>query len=443
MVCIFPVMLSAQVRFTWPTAKLDVATYTNVDDCIAAVIRVADSVRNMEQTLPDTMPLSGDGDWATRPLVPAAGAVAKRCGARLTSDNVSADNFIPAMSLLLMTNRDNDADALAKKRLSAIPMSAAKDKMYILDSLVNVYLAARPVRLEQADRVIAQIEKLGTQVPWLMLTRDYARVLRVARLVGDTARARAIAQKIVAQPEKLSEVERRGPDFKGLVGEVSLAILYLEHHRVRDSLLRSTEAYVDLAQAYWKKTLYGEKFGIPLGEQAPRIQADWWFPPTNNDTIRPRRGHITLISFLRSDCYENADCMNREVTMRRLAQRFPLLDITIVAGTHGTFGGNIRSPQEEAKLQVKLWREYYKIPATIAVENVPYWRLPDPDRRRIDQNEGNADRYRFGEKYVPASDILIDENGKIVYWGNLHRESEADYAELIDILIHRIQSGNH
>jgi hypothetical protein len=135
--------------------------------------------------------------------------------------------------------------------------------------------------------------------------------------------------------------------------------------------------------------------------------------------------------------------MNREVTMRRLAQRFPLLDITIVAGTHGTFGGNIRSPQEEAKLQVKLWREYYKIPATIAVENVPYWRLPDPDRRRIDQNEGNADRYRFGEKYVPASDILIDENGKIVYWGNLHRESEADYAELIDILIHRIQSGNH
>ncbi len=75
----------------------------------------------------------------------------------------------------------------------------------------------------------------------------------------------------------------------------------------------------------------------------------------------------------------------------------------------------------------------------MAVTNTDYWRLPSHDRRRINNETANEVNYTFGGRFPVGerNSYLVDQDGLLVHIREMNRYSEADFAELIEILLER------
>ena len=134
-------------------------------------------------------------------------------------------------------------------------------------------------------------------------------------------------------------------------------------------------------------------------------------------------------------------CARNLVPLRRLEQRFPELEITVVSQTHGHFlylKDGI-TPQREAEL-AKQWLEAYGVDAPLAMTTGDFMQLPDPDSRRFERLSGNDINYSFGkrEELKNSQAFLIDQDGIVVHARGMNRASVfEDYGELIEILLER------
>ncbi|HEX6047974.1 MAG TPA: hypothetical protein VFZ21_01850, partial [Gemmatimonadaceae bacterium] len=124
--------------------------------------------------------------------------------------------------------------------------------------------------------------------------------------------------------------------------------------------------------------------------------------------------------------------------LRRMASAFPALEITLVDRTRGFFSYLVvASPAAEATLRRESWRAH-RAPGTLVVAATDFFRLPEPDRRRIDRpNPPNFTPYTFGRSWpmVAGSAFIIDRDGTIVHAGELDRVHERQWSELIEILL--------
>jgi hypothetical protein len=83
--------------------------------------------------------------------------------------------------------------------------------------------------------------------------------------------------------------------------------------------------------------------------------------------------------------------------------------------------------------------EFHRLPATLVISNPEFFRLEQPDRRRIDEPTANMTGYAFGiwggagnkEAY------LVDVNGMILHSGQLNRSLERQFRELLDVVMNR------
>jgi hypothetical protein len=207
-----------------------------------------------------------------------------------------------------------------------------------------------------------------------------------------------------------------------------------------DSLRHSTAAYASLYRSLVGKVMgtgpLPAGVGQPIGEPAPRIEADFWFRRGDSTATRPTKGKVSLVVFQDPQlCYFGAtrpDCQATYARLRRLARQFPALEITLVAQTQGWFDKAAPpAPAEEAALLAHAWLEERQIPAALAVTATPFWRLADPDRRRINRDVPNAIHYTFGRPSARARGItnlapfdayLIDQVGALVTVSSLNED---------------------
>ena len=133
-------------------------------------------------------------------------------------------------------------------------------------------------------------------------------------------------------------------------------------------------------------------------------------------------------------------CFQAYAVLRRMAQRFPTLSITVVSQTRGAHWLLAPlQPADEAALLSRWWQGYHRISGVLAVSTTPFWRIADPDRRRVLENTENETAYAFGadvdESQLRA--VLIDGDGTVVDVRSLGRETERDWNELLEILLKR------
>ncbi|HEX6535710.1 MAG TPA: hypothetical protein VF041_14025 [Gemmatimonadaceae bacterium] len=449
---------TAQTRFAWPDTTVDVSKYTTVDLCLAAVSRAQHGVDVREALSGRRDTILRDPRDQLKPLPAPVTDVATRCAARFPEATAKLEDFAPLLALYLVAGRDTDATALVARRLAVVPAKSKPERRAVEDTTIRIYLAARPARLDAAERIlVARAHEGGTDRMDRM--EIYTQLMKSAAGVGDTARARRVARWIVAVADSLTPAERESEKFEGMGGGggkflVFDAVQELVGLQVMlDSLRHSTAALVALERNTWAAQLHErpEALPIPIGERAPTIKADYWLPAEAASTPRPAPGHASFVIFLDDkDCLrfeQDVDavsdgCGSELATLHRFSERFPTLDITIVSSTHGHFVyAPPMTPAEEAGM-IRNWLEPYHIPRlTVAVTSTPFWNLPSPDGRRIENPTANQTSYSFAKQVQPQSaEYLIDQDGILV---TVFSRNESELAQFIDVLVHRQTGGEH
>jgi hypothetical protein len=453
-----------QTRLAWPDTKVDVSKYTTIDECLAALGRVRETIGYAEARVlrRDTMPW--DPRESLRPTPSPVVETAQRCGARFaTVDSIPLKGFDFFLPLYLDAGWDDKAKALVDRRLSAVPPKANVERAAVIDTVVNLYLndpRVMPIRIAAIKELLnGMAAQLSDRVGRMMI---YDRLMQTELKLADTASAEKDATRIAAAADSLTAAERErlresSKDSLQIERYIEYDARRLQRHQeLLDSLRHSTAAYVALARRTWTQTtrMLSEAYGrgSPIGEHAPAIKGDFWFGRADSNSAYPRPGHVSLVVFLDDgSCMpakdagsfsESTGCWNVWATIRRLSKRFPALEITVVTQTHAYFQyAALPAPGEEAAL-MRQWMDAHGVSATLAVIKTPFWLLPDPDGRRIEQPSPNITHYSFGKSWplLVGSAFLIDPDGIIVhtaYQQVLSRMTESEYTELIQVLLSR------
>jgi hypothetical protein len=448
--------VEAQTRFAWPSDTGDVTRYTTVEDCLAATVRVRNRVEGWDAVWADTMKLTPER--ASAPLPAAVAETARRCSAHLpAADKAPVTDFAPLMQLYLLAERDADAETIIRHRLASVAPTALRERVAVLDSAVQGYLLlpfgarlqmkADPVRLPAAESLLVKVgsfpDSLHSLKDRLLPVFEF---LRAAKVAGDTARIRWAAQRYLELDARLSNVDRRSQFYEELGATVEYLVLTTQQEAaLLDSLRRGTAAYVALQRAAWAKASgeLPQSLRFPIGERAPAIEGNFWFRRGDSSAAHPTNGKVSLVVFL-DMCQGHDDCWAPYASVHRLAQRFPALEVTIVARTWGFFSQMAPpAPNREADVLRELLQDFHQLPGALAVTATDFWRLDPPDRRRIDRPTANETHYSFGRTWQigRGTTFLVDQSGTIVGVGRLGShdmfavpDMEEHFARLIKIL---------
>lgn len=487
----------AQTRFAWPDTTVNVEAYTTIEQCQAVVARSLWTSRTEEWLasgiMRDTMPFDPREQRAPNPE--AVGETARRCMQRFAApDSVPLSEFTALFQLYLHAGWDDAARALLERRFGAIgaEIEGAKNETEAkaaearlaaqIDTAVDIalghapawdlrprrYEMARSIVMKHADRVTDRVRRFLLYRSVLLLDGDLdlnGRLVDTARFARDGARVAALVDSLTERERGRLQRSTGIPEDMDLVAAYSAQLeRAIGWHIFLDTLRRSTTKYDSLMRDSWSRftgmrpETYG--FGNPLGYRAPEIVADIWLGREDGGGPRPAKGRISLIVFLDpAECTGVVDahddlygrCARSLIPLRRLMERFPALDVTIVAKADGYFMylKDSVTLEREAEL-TKKWLESYDVTATLAMSAPESWKLDSPDGRTIRSLTANELSYSFG-RIAPvvnrpivanSAAYLVDEDGLIVHTRQMNRFGVGeDYDKLVAILLERQVAG--
>jgi hypothetical protein len=374
-----------------------------------------------------------------------------------------ADLLVP---LYLYAGWDDKAHELIDRQLAAIPADSERERLTTLQAGVETMVPRyavwlRPPRYALAESVVvaqaAHMKSRGMrmkalQMPLDFLTRgaedDTALARRtVARLtaLGDSMTAAdwdAFAEEDpTLSPQDPDSVQQRLNARLAAVMEVMFT-----QRDLLDSLRRSTAAYASLRRSITER-MFGQTADhfrtiSTIGKPVPKIDAQVWL---GADSIAhgPRRGHVTAVmEIISPSCADDLNlfalCANRLTTLRRLTQRFPRMDVIVLSHTLGYYKyvKDVTDSTEAALTRQML--DSWGVRGVLAMKSTKYFRLPAPDRRRVDAPDDNADS--FSAPYNVLT--LVDQDGLVVYSGDIERTDEDRVARLVTVLLQREQQAS-
>ena len=365
--------------------------------------------------------MTSDVQENLKPLPAPVRQAAARCSARFEPRTAKLSDFTLLMELFLLADRDADAKALLERRQSAITARGSLERIAVEDSAILIYLKVLPRRLDAAEQLL--VTRAHGSADRLERLELYDRLMEAAREAGDTTRSRRVAQWMLAVADSLTPAERESEQFTKMGANGGNLVVFSAMFEIvgvktlTDSLRHSTLAMANLMRSMWTRFTKerAEALPYPLGERAPAITGDFWYPREASGDKHPAPGHVSIVEFvdnsrLYGSCMNDAPwtaiadfCAPNYYMLRRLADRFPGLDITFVVGTRGNFlHAPPPTPAEEAELYHN-WIEPYRIKgAVMSVTTRPFWNLPAPDGRRLESPRRTRLPTASGRAGVPS-----------------------------------------
>ncbi len=433
--------LSAQTRFEWPSSQVDVTKYQYIEDCSGAMGRVGDSVRARSAVREDTIALrtQGFGTELPDPVI----AIARRCLEKFSPTQVSTKETNLAQSLYLMAGRDADAAAVVEQRLRSISSTDTLLRLTMLDSAERIYMRAVPKRLVAAKQIVEDIRSAGDVYPFMKRLGLYFDLMAAGEATGDVEMMNYYGNSIFTLARGLSDEERNGPAAIVLPNLLWATIHIMYRQELMDSLRQSTVAFRTLLEARWKEAGRSSP-DLTIGEPAPIITGDFWYPASASQQVYPRRGKVTAVYFVSQTLINSSRDDQEQAVIRRLSLQHPELELVFVAGTKGYFGP-IEPPDtmKESRYIDTLYRTFHNFPAVLSVTNAPFVRIPAPDRRRVYQFTENVLRYKeVTSKTDPRVDVrgrlyIIDPEGLVVNVGGVGLDYERWLNEIVGVLMAR------
>jgi hypothetical protein len=430
---------------------VNVESYQTVDECIAVRERLQDSVKNASVFV-DTIPWTLAEQSA--PLPDVIVSAVQRCAAKFDPTSTALKDWYLALQLLVIAGRTDDVNALVTRRLSEIADTAHHQRARVLDSLLRAYIQlSSPPRFGEMDVVIGQLSKLPARAEtWVeRILRDVL-ILRVTSQYQDSVRSRQAAERIILISNTLTDADRSTAAFTDTARTAIFgAYDHLDREAGLDSLRNGrSDGYFAMIRRNWTRATEEapSAYPFPPGNRAATVLGQWYgadgkrMPPP---VTRPTRGRVALVVFYNSGYYSNAGQTSASIAMlRRLHQRFPALEINIVADhPPGYFGPRVAMDSiAEAEIWNKWLHDFNAVPAAIAIEKPLLFRLPNPDRRWLVIRAANGRSYRgkigVDKHMVHGESYLVDQDGMIVAWYYHHpREQEIEIAKRVEILLAR------
>jgi hypothetical protein len=459
---------AAQTRFAWPDTTVDVSRYTTIEECQAAIGRVAEGTATQAELTSgnwrDTMP--PDLREFLEPLPQVVAETVRRCLTRFAAvDTVPLKYFKTLAPLYVIAGWDAKARALVDRRFAAVGPKSEDELAAVIDSVSDIYaggpgIRVRPPQLATAEEIVAtytprvsdRTKRLRLYLNLLLRTAsewktDRTRVDRILKRTVAIADSLTVQERASLKGASLMNVDL-AIDQVGNLQEQLYAVLNeaLGKQVLLDSLRRSTATFVALKRENWVRVTRRPPaaFDLPIGQRAPAIQGDFWLGRGGSTGPRPSPGRVSLVAFVNRGAGE--DYADNLIALRRLAIRFPQLELTVVAQSRGYFMylKDSITPAREAEL-TKQWLESFGVQAALAMTSNEFFRLPAPDGRRINRAVANRTNYSFGKTWPTSSNnfsgatFLVDPEGIVVHASTdlIDRRVEAEFAELIEVLLLR------
>lgn len=435
MVCAI-VPAHAQTRFQWPRARVDISKYSSIEMCMAAVRRVHDSVKARGGVLLDTLPLTQYGN--TSPLPTIVVETAQQCVERFPEERIQSHEVALAQELYTIANRDDDVLHLLRQHMAVAHDN--RERAAAIDTTVIILLKAQPVRLVTADSLLGELDRFDVW-PITQKLQRFGNMAYQSRVAGDSVRMRRYSERFLSIAKTLPDSVINSVD--GIVVRIFVSVIvgWLNQRELLDSLRQNTTAYANLKRSYFESIAGRGRFNSPVGAQAPPFHADFWRPDHPETNVVPTPGKLTLMIGIPNNYQTSSFGLGQYAVIQRIARRFPMIDVIAVTSTVGFFGPLVPPPpQEEADLLYRDVVELNQLPARLGVVNTQFWRLPNPDRRRINQERESSADYKAVYDLLftgGGTALLIDGQGFVVDTQLLRREAEPEIIQLIEAVLAR------
>ncbi len=420
-----PRTMEAQTRFLWPDSRFDIQKYRYVDVCVAVKKRVSDSIQSREKDYRDTLHYTQYS--ITTPLPAALVAATGQCLTQFPPEKIPVQTMTMAQTLYLIAGQDAQARALLERQIQLIPKDSTRLIAAALDTGMNAYLAAQPIRLDAALDLHTRYEQLGSAVPMIDRVRFVMLLCAKSRLANDSLNEAKGLARMVALGKSMTDAEWSSMPGDWITIGVLMSVRSVYRDRFRQVLAKSTQDFQGLEGKIFAELMsrdfppsvaensMGWMMTSTANRESPVISGDYWFPAKLEGVTYPRKGVVTLVVPVdgASDANFTYRTLQRAAELHRFKDKWPALEIIMIANTAGFFKDiEPPAPEKEAMFIDSLFRQFRKMPGQLAVTNTKFWRLPGYDRRRVNEPTANQEAGRGGNKNENAE--LIDKEGKIV-----------------------------
>lgn len=462
----------AQLQFKWSDDAPLPARYVSVEQCIAGVNRIVRRaiIEQNKSIRIDTMPLHFDNQTLhSQPqdlTAFASGCVDKY--------DVKSFRLKDGWDLLARINRSanktDQFEILFKRRIDTVPLVDSVQYAGVMDTIVMILQSSNRRDLELADSFLRVRHSYPASTPANAFAISLnLNQLHLSRNADRRDLSEAAANRVVKLNEKLNGSDRATSAFRRIRADILRAYSFADWIKLTSMLASNVDSYLNNRLKQWETVTRGtaQFSSFPIGKTASRIPSDETFQnPWGTATARhasaksstdPTLNALSLVVFLGHECYMGAqiglpfgkangyDCPRTVSVLKRLHARFPELRIVVAVETHGYFSflGPLKE-REEAEWLRKWIHDYMNTPADLIVTHIPYFFLPAPDERRVEETLHHITDYAFGRKdlktgrdwVVPQTAFLINSDGRILHSDRLvagrSMFSEQEFSDLIE-----------
>jgi len=387
-----------------PMANRDFSGY-NPGRCVAAA-RLIERVNRFDHN--DTSAYHPASDT----LFTATVASIRGCEAAYVGTPIGTDELLDQARVQLFTAQDEAAIASARQRLGTMASRTPEERGWELYLIVTDYLAAKPARIDEARKALAELDAIGKSVGGIRVLAHFAMASAAIRNWDDEL-MRAEVDALVKIWTELDAETKRWRYFWMLTSLTNLAAAEAAADRT-DLALAAIERLLALIPANDTRALQMyraiERTYRLTGQKAAPLEAKFWYNTGSTGTTRPAPGRVSLILPLFRPCDEVGNCRELVQAARRIAHEFQGqdLDITFRIRTFGFYADTAPAPPlAEARYDSTYFLGQLRIPGALAVEETKF--SFKPDGRRV--NEPTTDDLN----YLRARVVLVDRNGVIRY----------------------------
>lgn len=464
-----PAESEAQTRFSVPDTAIDVSKYKTVEECMALRNRLWQREKRKLPYWEDTLKINNTVKRNAYPD-PVKDTLVL-CVNKFSLENVDYDNYseyLDWITVFFDALRDSDAKAVIEKKLSTTKWDKedTAGRHNVIISIINAIQMGKGLRWETLLKLSNMMDSAGDQTPWRSRMIVYNTVFVLAGEFDDSVVQRSAAEKIIALEKTLTDDDKI-TRYWTLAGRQHAleALEFMNSREMIDSLRVSGKAFVAFRSSHWEAVRGANTDKLPnyVGEIAKPVTADFWFKREKDTVVklaqspegRSTLGRISMVVFYDIKCadktptfigqyhrsYPGGYCLSSYPILKRTIEQYPSLDVTIVSITDGYIADTEpMTPEEEATQKSLWWLSTHKLPVTLAVSDQKFFRLPEPDGRRIDEPHQNSLNYLFDSprnRVGASSAFLLDEDGTVIWSGSLSRFTEPVFIKLLEVVTKR------
>jgi hypothetical protein len=409
-------------RMTW--GHQDYSRYTSADACDGAV---RDMTAEIWRThVVDTLPYDVHADT----LPTAAVTVAHACAGHF---NVSSTNPSELWSLLRLSvemGNAHQAEQVVEHQMSLAQTPA--DKAHVLSGAIQTYLSAHPPMVAQAQRLLPQLDAIGSAAPFAQYGAHSA-FMHYWHSVYNADSLRQEAKTSVALLKKMT------PDERDMVNVfqpyMELIFLASTAHDLATQKTLINQGLADVGA--WREGRGSDRFlkaerlletqTSLYGKATRALNGKYWF--NDGGTPHPAPGKVSLLIHVDHSC--GMRCYPLYAVIRYLSKKYGQnLDITLITDTKGYAPGTgPLLPDQEAPQVSHYYLDFLKLPTALLVDVSPTVKQPDGHIEHQPSPIG-----QMFDEWQLINTVLIDRDGKIQWLGEL---SSADDQRMAEFAIDR------